>query len=521
MIEALTRTIDVRSVLTHAVPVLLLLVALVVDRRLVTPLGGWRAARTGTSAALLFAGLAALALALSPAAPGALASTVFVALIAFLVWVIARFSATYLGGEARQQYFARWLLATAGFASLVAATDHLLVAGLAWLLTSLSLQHLLTFYGDRPAAQSAAREKFVVSRIADLCFAGALLVLHDRHGTFSIPELVERASADHVLGIDSHAAALLLAAAVLLKTAQLPFHGWLLKVMEAPTPVSALLHAGVVNLGGLLLVRLGPVVVGSWAAQTLLVVVGALTAGLAALVATTRVSVKVALAWSTCAQMGFLVMQCGLGLRGAALLHLCAHSLYKAHAFLRAGSTVQNALAVGMAPAPAVPGFRPRAAAALLVALALIAVTTALGTDVLAQPGLLAAIGIAALALARPLAEGRRSAVVRYGAVAIAWCVLHHLTHEAMGASESAGSLDAVLAAVAFTVFACLQSVRTAVELHPEGQVARRLHALCYGGFYLVPWFSRVVLRLWPRRSREAAGVVISTLRPETFRNES
>ena len=139
----------------------------------------------------------------------------------------------------------------------------------------------------------------------------------------------------------------------MLKCAQLPVHGWLIQVMEAPTPVSALLHAGVVNLGGFLLIRLGTLVADVPAAQALLVVVGSVTAVVAALVMMTRISIKVSLAWSTCAQMGFMLMQCGLGLHDLALLHLVAHSLYKAHAFLGAGGAVeQNRLQQMTPPLP-------------------------------------------------------------------------------------------------------------------------------------------------------------------------
>lgn len=92
--------------------------------------------------------------------------------------------------------------------------------------------------------------------------------------------------------------------AAVLKCARLPFHGWLIQVMEAPTPVSALLHAGVVNLGGVVLLRFAPVVDRAVETRALLVVVGVLTAVVASLVMTTRVSVKVSLAWSTCARWG-------------------------------------------------------------------------------------------------------------------------------------------------------------------------------------------------------------------------
>ena len=141
----------------------------------------------------------------------------------------------------------------------------------------------------------------------------------------------------HPVPLSIHIAALLLAISAIIKCAQLPLHGWLIQVMEAPTPVSALLHAGVVNLGGFMLIRLASVIYTTQAAQALLVVMGCLTAVVGSLVMSTGISIKVHLAWSTCAQMGFMLVECGLGLYALAFLHLLAHSLYKAHSWVQAG----------------------------------------------------------------------------------------------------------------------------------------------------------------------------------------
>jgi hypothetical protein len=106
--------------------------------------------------------------------------------------------------------------------------------------------------------------------------------------------------------------------------------------------VSALLHAGVVNLGGFVLIRFAPWLEASPAARGLLVVAGLGSALLAAFAMLTRISIKVRLAWSTVAQMGFMVLECGLGLYPMAALHLIGHSLYKAHHFLAASSVVSD-----------------------------------------------------------------------------------------------------------------------------------------------------------------------------------
>ena len=237
----------------------------------------------------------------------------------------------------------RSLMRTLAAVSLLVVTNNLIVFLAAWVLNSLSLHGLLTLYPDRQPAVIAAHKKFLASRLGDLTLLCGVMLLGSQTGSFEIDEVLQRVSAVHSVPVPLHVAAGLLAFSAMIKCAQLPLHGWLIQVMEAPTPVSALLHAGVVNLGGFLLIRLAPVINTTPMAQDLLVIVGCLTAVISSLVMTTRISIKVHLAWSTCAQMGFMLMECGLGLYGLALLHLLAHSLYKAHAFLGSGGTVQQA----------------------------------------------------------------------------------------------------------------------------------------------------------------------------------
>ncbi|MGM0584675.1 MAG: proton-conducting transporter membrane subunit, partial [Pseudomonadota bacterium] len=153
------------------------------------------------------------------------------------------------------------------------------------------------------------------------------------------------------------------------KSAQFPFHGWLPEVMETPTPVSALLHAGIVNAGGFLVIRFADVMLLSAPALHLLAIVGGFTALFGALVMLVQPAAKGALAWSTVSQMGLMALQCGLGLFALATLHIAAHSLYKAHAFLAAGGAAEQVRAHGR-PEPAAPG---RAVGGLALALVLYA----------------------------------------------------------------------------------------------------------------------------------------------------
>ncbi|WP_375191260.1 NADH-quinone oxidoreductase subunit L [Marinobacter sp.] len=265
-------------------------------------------------------------------------------MVAFVGWVILRYADNYLRQDPGRERFLPWFLVTVGSVLVLVLTNHLLILAGAWIGVSLALHHLLTLYPDRPEARVAAVQKFIVSRVGDALVITGVLALYLHYDTFLLPDMVqnmaqsEAARAGGSTALTVASVALALAAA--LKCAQIPFHGWLIRVMEAPTPVSALLHAGVINLGGFLWLRLFPVFDGFTTGHMILLVVGGFTAVVAVLTMMTQFSVKHALAWSTCAQMGFMLFEIGMGAYTLALLHLLAHSLYKAHSFLASGRTV-------------------------------------------------------------------------------------------------------------------------------------------------------------------------------------
>ena len=428
-----------------------------------------------------------------------LAGGIVLVLVAFVGLAIARYSTTYLDGQPGRTRHARWLAATLAAVAAVVVTDHLLALALAWSASGLALHRLLTFFDRRPAAAIAAHKLRIAGRLADACMLAALALLYAAFGTAEISGLAAHAAAQPGLPAAAHAAIVLVALAALLRCAQLPFHGWLIQVMEAPTPVSALLHAGVVNLGGYVLIRLAPLVAESLAAQALLVAAGTFTAVVAALVMTTRISIKVALAWSTCAQMGFMLMQVGLGAWEMALLHLVAHSLYKAHAFLGAGGAVRATTLARMAPDERAAGAGA-IAAGLALGAAAVAIAAALWSPWLhATPTLatLAAIVVIALVpLGRPMAA---RALVRTGlgalAIAIAWFGLHALL---AGRVVAAGEPEAPLWAIAAAGFAALFALQCAVQAAPRGALATRLYPWFYGGLFLDEHVSRAAFRLWP-----------------------
>jgi len=168
--------------------------------------------------------------------------------------------------------------------------------------------------------------------------------------------------------------AVLLTVAGISRSALVPVHQWLPSTIAAPTPVSALLHAGVVNGAGMLLVRLAPVFGSSAAATHLAFAAGAVTACYATTVMLVRSDVKGNLAWSTAGQMGFMTLQAAIGAFPAALLHIVGHGMYKAALFLGAGSSVSGHLHHRQRPAPLVVGRGVRLVVALLVPAAALSV---------------------------------------------------------------------------------------------------------------------------------------------------
>ncbi|MFB6259569.1 MAG: proton-conducting transporter membrane subunit, partial [Thiohalorhabdaceae bacterium] len=202
------------------------------------------------------------------------------------------------------------------------------------------LNKLLTYYRERIRAQMVAHKKLLFSRVADFCLVVATVLIAFGLGTVTFEGIAAEAGSAAPLPWQAKIAAWLIVAYTILKSGQFPFHGWLLQVMEAPTPVSALLHAGIVYSGAIVVLRTHELLVAEGAALTLMVVVGLMTAAIASLAMLTQTAIKSSLAWSTTGQLGFMLMELGLGLFVLGLLHLITHSLYKAHAFLSSGSIV-------------------------------------------------------------------------------------------------------------------------------------------------------------------------------------
>ena len=431
-------------------------------------------------------------------------SVVMLLLVTFIGWVVLRFAVTYLDGEARQGAFTGWLCLTLASVMVLVLSGNLAQLVVAWIATSLSLHRLLLFYPERIAAQRAARKKFVTARVADIALIGAVILLARAYGTTDIATILvaARAGSGGALAV---AAAALLASAAVLKSAQFPTHGWLTEVMETPTPVSALLHAGVINAGGFLLIRFADVMLLTPGVLAVLVMIGGFTAVFGGLVMLTQPAVKTSLAWSTVAQMGFMMLECGLGLFPLALLHIVAHSLYKAHSFLVSGGAVERIAQIRRPGPVAIPnaGAVGRAFAAALAIYALVSLAfgfqhkspqaVALGAILIFGVAYLLAQGLADTA---PKILTRRTAV--YAVVSsVSYFALQAgavwLTSAVLPAAPAPDALEwalIILAVISFGLVAVAQAMFPLWAYHPA---AAGLRVHLSNGLYANAVFDRLL----------------------------
>lgn len=317
-------------------------------------------------------------------------SIMMVWLVTFLGTLLIQFSRNYLAGDARQKVFFSRLYLTIAAVLLLVLSGNLWQLVLAWIGMSLALHQLLVFYPERTRALHAARKKFIIARISDAFLVTAALLIAHTFGTTdlgAIQTLASAALAEGAVLASVQTAAILIVFAAALKSAMFPFHGWLLEVMETPTPVSALLHAGLLNAGTFLIVRLGELLFLSTPAIILLILIGGFTAIFASSAMITQSSVKVSLAYSSAAHMGFMLMLCGFGAHSVAIMHLIAHSCYKAHAFLSSGSVVEYVQNTGSQKLNTVPHPLSLLASLSASLLVFLATAAALGIDVTKRPG--------------------------------------------------------------------------------------------------------------------------------------
>lgn len=267
---------------------------------------------------------------------------IFLTIVATVVGSLAViFSVDYMQGErALGRYYTQVLLFIGAMCGL-ALSGSLFLLFLFWEITALCSYGLISFYNDDPNAVAGGLKALVMTQLGGVGMLAGALVAYTYLGDFQISTFLERSGEIPSDMLTVMAFGFLAAAAA--KSAQVPFHTWLPGAMEAPTPISALIHAAtMVNAGVYLLARFYPAFEGVEGWTTAVVAVGAISAFMAALMALTASDLKRVLAYSTISQLGYMVYAVGVGGIFASQYHLLSHAVFKALLFLSAGAIIHS-----------------------------------------------------------------------------------------------------------------------------------------------------------------------------------
>ena len=264
--------------------------------------------------------------------------------IGFLIHV---YSIGYMGHDPRYaRFFAYLNLFMASMLTLVLANNFLLMF-VGWEGVGLCSYLLIGFWFERPSAAEAGKKAFIVNRIGDFGFILGMLLIFKYFGTLDFQDVFEAAAGkDHifVLGVPLLTLiTLLLFIGATGKSAQIPLYIWLPDAMEGPTPVSALIHAATMVTAGVYMVaRCHVLYLYSPVTMSIVAIIGALTAILAATIALAQNDIKRVLAYSTVSQLGYMFLGCGVGAFAAGIFHLYTHAFFKALLFLGSGSVIHS-----------------------------------------------------------------------------------------------------------------------------------------------------------------------------------
>ena len=215
---------------------------------------------------------------------------------------------------------------------------------------------LIGFWFKREKATYAAMKAFVVNRVGDFGFAIGILAVWYYFGSVEYlqvfkdtPDFVAQNVTLGFMGWEMSAITFICLAlfiGAMGKSGQVPLHVWLPDSMEGPTPISALIHAATMVTAGVFMVaRLSPMFEFSETALGAVVLVGAITAWMCATIGLVQNDIKRVIAYSTCSQLGYMFVACGVSAYSAGIFHLMTHAYFKALLFLAAGSVIHAVMA--------------------------------------------------------------------------------------------------------------------------------------------------------------------------------
>jgi len=249
------------------------------------------------------------------------------------------YSIGYMHGDPRyNRFFAYLSIFSFSMLGLVLSESFFFIF-VFWELVGLSSYLLIGFWFEKKSAADAGKKAFVVNRIGDYGFLIGILIIFSFCGVVGFDQVNQAIAAGKLSGFWLTFAGIGIFCGAIGKSAQFPLHVWLPDAMEGPTPVSALIHAATMVAAGVYLIgRVYPI----FTPDAFLVIAyfGLITLFISATIALTQNDIKKVLAYSTCSQLGFMVMGLGVGGYTAGLAHLTTHAAFKACLFLGSGSVI-------------------------------------------------------------------------------------------------------------------------------------------------------------------------------------
>ena len=276
-------------------------------------------------------------------------------LLAFFVLtmglIVQRYSIRYLlGDRSYRKYFALLTLITVAD-SVAWLSDDLRLLLVCWGVTLLGLTWLIGLKREWQVARNAAALSGRLFACSWLILLLAIVWVTQATGHWQLSLILTPNSLVQLGSWERTCINLLLIVAVVIPAAQWPFQGWLLDSVVAPTPVSAVMHAGIVNAGGMMLTTFAPLFSGD-VAQIILLILSSISVLLGTGIMLVQVDYKRQLVGSTIAQMGFMLIQCALGAYVAAIIHAVLHGLFKSTLFLQAGSAIRHGESISRTSQP-------------------------------------------------------------------------------------------------------------------------------------------------------------------------
>ena len=265
-------------------------------------------------------------------------SLVMMGLVGFVALCVISFSYRYLDGDTKQPSFYRNLIGMVLAVYLMVSADHIILMLGSWVASNLFLSRLMRHKKQWRAAKQSYFIALMNFGVGFIFLSTALCLLYAITGETSIQGILKTTIETPWL----MSCSLLILLAAMTQSSLWPFHTWLTSSLNSPTPVSAIMHAGLVNGGGYLLARFSPLLSEQLFVLNIIFLAGIMTALLGTLWKLMQSDIKRMLACSTMGQMGFMIAQCGLGLFPAAIAHLCWHGLFKAYLFFASGSAAQE-----------------------------------------------------------------------------------------------------------------------------------------------------------------------------------